>query len=152
MWCGIYNGRMVRPYFIDGNLTGKKYTECVLKGVVFEFASELPLAALQKKMWFQHDGAPSHFSLPARKFIDESYPKLGVAEPQHGRLGHPICPPWTSLSENILKMRFSKWNQPIVRISLDNIPRQTLLSTMNSMKQHLRLCIAMDGKQYEHTM
>lgn len=160
VWCGIYNGCIVGPYFIDGNLTGKKYTECVLKGVVSEFASELPLAAL-KKMWFQHDGAPPHFSSLARKFVDESFPNQWI-----GRGG---TTPWPPRSPDLSPLDFFLWGyvknevfktEPAnledmkqrVRSSIDNIPRQMILSTMNSMKERLRLCIAMDGKQFEHIM
>lgn len=77
VWCGIFRGHIVGPYFIDGNLTGREYTDDVLKGEVSEFALELPLNVL-KQMWFQHDGAPPHFSLGTRQILDANFPNQWI--------------------------------------------------------------------------
>lgn len=71
MWCGIFQVGTLGHYFIGWTLTGNKYTEGVLKGVVSDFALELPLSA-SKWMWFEHDEAKwLSFSRKNRNFLTQ---------------------------------------------------------------------------------
>lgn len=89
VWCGIYNDQIVGPYFYDENLTSSFYVNRMLRGLVDDFTSSIPLTSVQA-MWFQHDGAPPHASGLARAFLDANFPGRWI-----GRDG-PV--PWPAKS------------------------------------------------------
>lgn len=59
VWCGIWKGTLVGPYFFDDTLTDKKYVD-LLRGPLSDFLDDHVSLADLHKMWFQHDGAPAH--------------------------------------------------------------------------------------------
>lgn len=64
--CGVMCDHIVWPYFFEGNITGKCYTDCVLK--------EPPLS-LVHSVRYQHDGAPPpHTSSGAVRLLDVNFP------------------------------------------------------------------------------
>lgn len=50
VWSGIFRGHIIGPFFIEGNLTAERYTECVLNVVVAEpLPWWKPLAPMQHR-------------------------------------------------------------------------------------------------------
>ena len=57
-WAGIFNNRIIGPFFIDGNLNVAKY-ETLLREQIYP--ALLAAAENINQCWFQQDGAPAHY-------------------------------------------------------------------------------------------
>ncbi|EFN60832.1 hypothetical protein EAG_00064, partial [Camponotus floridanus] len=55
VWCGLLDGCIVGPYFIEGNLTGEAYLN-LLQNELPEMLENINLHTVQN-MWIQQDGA-----------------------------------------------------------------------------------------------
>jgi hypothetical protein len=85
VWASIWSGDIVGPYFFDGTVTGESYLE-MLREVVLPKLENIPLYDNTEFIW-QQDGAPPHYSLRIREFLNNSFP----AGP--GRRGTVSCTP-----------------------------------------------------------
>uniref|UniRef100_A0A2R5LFM4 Putative transposable element n=1 Tax=Ornithodoros turicata TaxID=34597 RepID=A0A2R5LFM4_9ACAR len=97
VWCGICDGALIGPVFLDGTLTAVRYLNEILLGPVEEFCANVPLARLGK-LWFQHDGAPAHSSSQARAYLDRAFPSRWI-----GRYG-PVS--WPARSPDLTPLDF----------------------------------------------
>lgn len=71
VWCAIIDDKILGPFVINGNLTGRIY-EQFLKNDLPVLLEDIPL---QKRLQviFQHDGATPHFSLLARNHLNANF-------------------------------------------------------------------------------
>ncbi|KZC06752.1 hypothetical protein WN55_07975 [Dufourea novaeangliae] len=69
VWCGLLNGEIIGPYFIDGTLNTSRYKH-ILTEILPHLLENIPLR-IQQTMWFQQDGCParSAHSHPHAKLI-----------------------------------------------------------------------------------
>jgi hypothetical protein len=63
----------VGPYFFYGTLTGESYLE-MLREVVLPELEKSPLHGNTDIIW-QQNGAPAHYSLQVREFLNNSLPE-----------------------------------------------------------------------------
>ena len=61
VWEGILGDHVIGPYILTERQNGRNYG-IVLNEVLPELLKNVPLADLGR-MWFQHDGAPAHFTV-----------------------------------------------------------------------------------------
>lgn len=158
VWCGILGNRIIGPYFIQGNLTGRNYTADVLNGVVDDFASDLPLQDL-RQTWFQHDGAPPHFSSHARRWLDHNFPDRWI-----GRAGPMFWPP---RSPDLTPLDFFLWGhiKSLVYITeprditdlkqrivdaCASISPEIIGRAVGSMQKRFMVCVGAEGGHFEH--
>ena len=99
VWAGILGNRMIGPYLLPERLTGHSYL-VFLRDVLTDFLDDIPLAAIHG-LWFQHDGAPAHFSSPVRNWLDMEYPGRWI-----GR-GGPVL--WPPRSPDLTPLDFFLW-------------------------------------------
>jgi len=72
VWCAVLDDQLIGPFILEGHLTGEAYIRFLQE--------ELPLlledGPLNKRghMYFQHDGAPPHFSSEVRNFLNYRFP------------------------------------------------------------------------------
>jgi hypothetical protein len=71
VWAGIVGDHLLGPHMLPARLTGNDYLQ-FLREELPVMLNDVPLTVRQK-MWFQHDGAPAHYSLCVRQFLTESY-------------------------------------------------------------------------------
>ena len=72
IWCGIINNFIVGPYEMPARLNGEDYLH-FLQNHLSDELDELPLDTRQD-MWYMHDGAPAHYPLLVRNFLNERFP------------------------------------------------------------------------------
>src|SRR5678816_2810305 len=72
VWVGIVGGPLIGPLFLPARLTGDVYRQ-FLEHDLPTLLEDIPLQ-LRSKMYFMHDGAPAHFSLVARNYLNTVYP------------------------------------------------------------------------------
>jgi hypothetical protein len=64
IWAGIVSDHLLGPHMLPTHLTGNDYLQFLREKLPVEL-EDVPLT-VQQKMWFQHDGAPAHYSLHVR--------------------------------------------------------------------------------------
>lgn len=158
VWCGIFGDRIVGPCFLEDTLTAQSYTENILHGAVSDLACDLPLRALQG-MWFQHDGAPAHFSSRARRWLDDSFPDQWI-----GRGGPMFWPP---RSPDLTPLDFFLWGhvknevyatepQDVADLkrriiaACGSLHPQVLKRVVRSMEERFMACVSVEGRHFEH--
>jgi len=66
VWGGIFRGRPIGPFFIEGNLTAQMY-KAMLREQITSAIQKLASQNLDD-IYFQQDGAPLHYSVNASIF------------------------------------------------------------------------------------
>lgn len=98
MWAGIINNFLIGPIVIPNNLNGNSYL-IFLQETLPILLDDLPLNLL-RDMWFMHDGAPPHFSLEVRRYLNMVYPNRWI-----GR-GHDAPVKWPPRSPDLTPCDF----------------------------------------------
>lgn len=93
VWCGVTSDGIIGPYFFDETVTGESYLN-MLKDFLW------PKVKYQR-MYFQQDGAPPHYWLVARNWLDEKFNGRWI-----GRRG-PI--EWPARSPDLTPPDFFLW-------------------------------------------
>ena len=84
---GIWEEEIVGPYFFSsGNVTGEGYLE-FLQTFLCDYLEHVPVLRRQN-FFFQQDGAPPHFAISARNYLDQTFPGRWI-----GRRGPVEWPP-----------------------------------------------------------
>jgi hypothetical protein len=99
VWAGIVGDHLFGPNVSKARLTGNDYPQ-FLREELPVMLEDVPLTVRQK-MWFQHDGAPAHYSLRVRRFFTDSYPQRWI-----GR-GGPVA--WPPRSPDLNPLDFILW-------------------------------------------
>lgn len=163
VWAGIVADKIIGPYFIDGTLTGVKYRD-FLENVLPELSrvAELPNDMLEN-VWYMHDGAPPHYSIVAREYLNEIFPRRWI-----GR-GGPVN--WPARSPDLNAMDFFAWgyikfivfSTPVDNINdlrerivtaFDSVRNnaQMLRNVHRSMSRRVEACILAEGAQFEQLL
>lgn len=99
VWCGIFNGRLIGPYFFQRNLNAERY----LTFLSTEIANEIDNMSLaeRSKLWFQHDGASIHCTVEVRNYLDDLC---------RGKwIGRYSQYPWPARSPDLTPLDFFLW-------------------------------------------
>ena len=72
VWCAVLDDQLIGPFILEGRLTGEAYLR-FLQEELPPLLEDVPLNK-QGCMYFQHDGAPPHFSLEVRNFVNYHFP------------------------------------------------------------------------------
>lgn len=111
--------------------------------------------------WFQHDGAPPHFSREVRGILDQQYPNrwIGRGGPRH----------WPPRSPDLNPLDFFLWGhvknviyrEPVnteeelrnrIQEAFATITPQMITDSKLSLLRRARLCLEMDGGHFEHRL
>nr|CAI5859661.1 unnamed protein product [Callosobruchus analis] len=77
IWCGLFNGRLIGPYFCSGALTGERCLNLnFLPGMLPYLLEGIPLNE-RNTIWRQQDGAP-HFDHRVRNYLDIAFPECWI--------------------------------------------------------------------------
>jgi len=79
----VLGNRLIGPFVFHNNLTGNTY-EAFLRNELPGLLEDIPLM-VSSQMYFQHDGAPPHYTRHVREYLNESFPNrwLGRGGPPH---------------------------------------------------------------------
>lgn len=105
VWAGIIGRRFLGPYFFEGNLTAASYLDFLRFELVPALAVIFPNGedgdVPHRRIWYQQDGAPPHFGLEVRQYLDEVFPERWI-----GRRGSLEWPP---RSPDLTPLDFFLW-------------------------------------------
>lgn len=168
VWAGILGDTVIGPLFINGNLNGDTYLEMldttIQPLIVEEIENQLDIDGNrnlnENLIHFQQDGAPPHYVLPVRQFLNDAFPGQWI-----GRRG-PI--EWPARSPDLTPLDFFLWGhlksivfktkpdsiedlrQRIITECRYNIPREVFHNVRTEFENRLYYCLAQDGMHFEH--
>lgn len=99
VWAGIIRGRIVGPFFIDGNLGGDSYLALLQTHIIPTLQNILGENLVN--IWFQQDGAPPHYKKIVRDYLDVMFPQRWI-----GRRG---TIEWPARSPDLTPLDFFFW-------------------------------------------
>ena len=117
---------IIGPYFFNGNINAENYVQ-MLNDFLWPI---LGRKRLRSKIYFQQDGAPAHYSLLARQWLQEKLSGRWI-----GRRG-PI--EWAARSPDLTPLDFFLWGyvkQKVYRHNIKNLDdlRQIITETIKSI-------------------
>jgi len=86
VWCGLFGNKLIGPSVFDNNLTENTF-EAFLRNELPGLLEDFPLM-IRSQMYFQHDGAPPHYTRYVKEYLIESFPNRWL-----GRGGPVAWPP-----------------------------------------------------------
>jgi hypothetical protein len=161
VWCGVIDNRLIGPFVFDENLTGDTYKEFLRKQLP-GLLEDIPLM-VRSQMYFQHDGAPPHFSRQVREYLHELFPNRWF-----GR-GGPVA--WPPRSPDLTPLDYYLWGHMktlVYEIKVDS--RAALLDRIFAAAEYIRNhpeniasaiqslliraenCVGTGGRQFEHLL
>lgn len=161
VWVGIVADCLIGPCVLPDRLNGDAY-RAFLENNLPELLQDLPLA-VRGNLWFMHDGAPPHFQLHVRQFLDETYGRQWI-----GR-GGPVS--WPPRSPDLNPIDFYVWGHLKTLVyerpidTRDDLLRriidacETIRNTYGifervrqSMTRRVDACIRENGRHIEHLL
>lgn len=155
VWCGIWQNRIIGPFFIDGNMNAQIYLKMLQERLIPALMNddgEFPER-------FQQDGAPPHYGLIVREWLDKQFPNLWI-----GRRG-PV--EWPPRSPDLTPLDFYLWGhlkavvyaerirdrghlQDRIRAACMSVSAETLTLVRQEWEKRMHMCIACHGEHIEH--
>lgn len=158
VWAGILGDRLIGPYILPFRLNGRTY-RYFLEHVLPELLEDVSLNVRQR-MYFQHDGAPAHFSIAVRNHLRATFGNRWI-----GR-GGPVA--WPPRSPDLTCLDFFLWGhmkqlvyETVVETEEDLVARITVAAdaiadmpgiferTRQSMVRRCTACIQANGRAFE---
>ena len=158
VWAGIWEEEIIGPYFFNnGNVTGDTYLE-VLQTFLFDYLENVPVHRRQN-FFFQQDGAPPHFAVSVRNYLNQTFPGRWI-----GRRGPVEWPPrspdlspldfflWGHLKSVVYQNRPRTLNDLMDAITTEcqRISTATLNKVKDSFIKRIDECIKAEAEQFEH--
>lgn len=159
IWIGILGDNLLGPVVLPNRLTGAGYLN-FLQNTLRDLLDDIPLNQRQQ-MWFQHDGAPAHFSIVVREHLHGTFGRRWV-----GR-GGPVS--WPARSPDLNPLDFFLWGYLKALVystpvnDLDELQQRVdqgchlIRATVGvfervrmSMRRRCRACLEMEGGHFEH--
>ena len=77
VWCGIIGGHVISPFFINGNVNGESFLQLLQQQIIPAIREIFPVE-LFERVYFQQDGAPPHYSVVVRNYLDQVFPQRWI--------------------------------------------------------------------------
>lgn len=162
VWAGIIGDHVIGPKFFNGNLTGEQYLAFLQEDLIpclsALFPNPIDPDLFDDRIWFQQDGAPPHFALNVRRYLDENFRNRWI-----GRRG---AIEWPARSPDLTPMDFFLWgylkskvfvNKPDsidtlkerITHEIRQIPPEMLRNARNGFYRRLGHCQEVNGAHFE---
>lgn len=156
VWCALSKNEIIGPYFFENeNVTGQSYKR-MLRYYVFPRLRNYP-----EDMIFQQDGAPPHYAVIVRQYLDQKLPNRWI-----GRAG-PI--PWPPRSPDLTPCDYFLWGylkdfvyrelptsieelKNKIRQAIQTIDEDTLKKVYKNMENRLCFVLREGGGHFEHLL
>ncbi|CAH0391520.1 unnamed protein product [Bemisia tabaci] len=159
VWAGILNDKIIGPFFIDGNLTGELYLQLLEDAVVPKMVEVLEELDAEFEPWFQQDGAPAHYALVVRNFLNNEFPQRWIG--RRGFIEWPARSPdltpcdfflWGHLKSKVFETPPADIEELKQRITEEcrKITPEMLQKVREEFVNRLFYCQEVNGAQFEH--
>lgn len=156
VWCGLWRDHVLGPFFFDSTVDGNKY----LKMLQEELIPQLNSIGEGRPEWFMQDGAPPHYALIVRDWLDKNFVHW---------IGRRGTVEWAARSPDLTPMDYFFWGYVkhlvySVRMNdLDHLRTRIrdacqeingdsdlLNRVFDNFHHRLNLCVAAGGQHFEH--
>lgn len=165
VWAGLVNSRLIGPYFFHDNLTAEQYLHLLQTSILPDLIQAFPdpsnAQRLNPRIFFQQDGAPPHYGLQVRRFLDNTFNERWI-----GRRG-PI--EWPPRSPDLTPMDFFFWGHVKNRVYVDRpenlqdlmerirqeanaVTPEMIQNAVNAVYHRVGRCQMANGEQFEHLL
>lgn len=156
VWCGMSRNRIYGPFFFDERtVNGVSYLN-MLRNFFVPQLQQVP--GLIRRANFQQDGAPPHFALDVRAYLDQTFPDRWI-----GRAGPLAWPPrspdlnpldfylWGHIKTSVYRTKPRNIDELKQRItdSVAAIPAAHLHNAFREFEHRIRLIIVNNGAHVE---
>ncbi|PSN58165.1 hypothetical protein C0J52_00997 [Blattella germanica] len=156
MWCGLSSKGLVGPFFFDATITGEVYLEMLRTSIL---PGVRALYGADEEVFYQQDGAPPHYHLAVRAFLDDNLQGHWI-----GRRGPIEFPPrspdltpmdfylWGSVKDEVYRRKPRTLEQLRTEITAAcaAISIETLTDVVAAIAHHSVMCLAANGQHFEH--
>lgn len=97
VWAGLWSKGIIGPYFFEENVNGDNYLT-MLNDYFYPSYCNLPN---DKLIFFMHDGAPPHYALKVREWLDQNL--------SGHRIGHRSSVEWPARSPDLTPADYFMW-------------------------------------------
>ena len=167
VWAGIYGNEIIGPFFLEENLTGQLYLNLLENAIYPSIVQSLEnqvdengaMELSENNLHFQQDGAPPHYALAVREWLNEQFPGTWIG--RRGAIEWPARSPdltpldfflWGYLKSKVYKTPPANIQELKCRITLEcrGITRQTFANVREEFQNRLYYCLANNGAHFEH--
>ena len=99
VWCHFLGNKLTGPFVFDNSLTGDTY-EFFLSNELLGLLQDI-LLIVRGQMYFQHDGAPPHYTRHVKEYLHECLPNCWLGH------GGPIA--WPPRSLDLTSVDYYLW-------------------------------------------
>lgn len=114
---------------------------------------------VKQRMWLQQDGAPAHYAVAVRNTLDVQFPGKWIG--RGAAIDYPARSPdltcldyylWGRLKSMVYVERPTTREDMKARIrhAVASISPEEIQRSVDNFRVRMELCIANDGKQFEH--
>ena len=76
VWCGMIDDMLIGPVILDDRMTGQNYLD-FLQNELAKQLEDVPLST-RIATYFQHDGAPSHYTRHVMQHLNDTFPNRWI--------------------------------------------------------------------------
>jgi len=154
VWCAMFRDVIIGPYFFDSTVTSKAYKKMLEEYLVPELRRRRRL----RTTIFQQDGAPPHWSLEVRAFLNQNFPArwIGRDGPSHWSARSPDLSPldfylWGFIKDRVYRRRPSSLSElhDFIEEEVMAVPVDCLPGVFSNFERRLRLCLREGGGHFE---
>lgn len=156
VWCAMSKKHLIGPFFFDDDtVTGENYLSMLQS---FSLPEVKKLHKV-RSIILQQDGAPPHFAVNVRKYLDHQFPNrwIGRGGPIRWAPRSPDLTPldfylWGHLKNIIYQSPIKDLNELRTRIEseIQSISKETLSNVFTNVAKRMHLCIQNDGGHFEN--
>lgn len=165
VWVGMIGSQILGPYFFEGSLTANIYLDFLrfelVPALAELFPNEVDPDIPHNRIWLQQDGAPPHFGINVRHFLNNTFQNTWI-----GRRG---TIEWPARSPDLSPLDFFLWgyikskiyvNRPDnvedlknrIRVEIRAITPDMISKAINGFKNRIYHCQIMNGLHFEHLL
>ena len=155
VWAGIWGDRIIGPLFVSENLNAGKYLNMLQEEILPSLLNEEG----DYPVYFQQDGAPPHYGIQVRRFLNQQFPDAWT-----GRRGPVEWPPrspdlspldfylWGHLKFMVYQVKIQDINHLKERITdaIRSIPSNVLMRVHQQWETRVNMCFENNGNHIEH--
>lgn len=157
IWAGIFGDEIIGPHILPNRMNANDFL-AFLSTDLPELLEDIPLAA-RARMWFQCDGAPPHYGIEVRRWLDQQFPGrwLGRGGPAAWSARSPDLTPldtflWAYIKEKVYATPVNTLEELEGRImeAFATITPEMLQNVRRNILERTRLCHMEGGGHFEH--
>lgn len=151
---------VIGPFFFKSTVNGERY-KYMLENMLFPIVDNIDALGPAGTLFFQHDGAPAHFTLSVRACLNENFPDrwIGRGGPLNWAARSPDLNPldyfvWGFLKDKVYGSKIHSLDHLMERITEETLRFQAdhLSNTLNNFKKRINLCYDQNGQHFEHLL